>query len=83
MEKFNVYQGRKVNKIDISELDFLLGDVGLEETKTFEKTSRVLAMDGRSPQTQASNLPQPIGSTMSLAAQILAKIAAKKNKENK
>lgn len=91
LEKFNIYQGRKVNKIDISELDFLLGDVGLEETKTFEKTSRVLAMDGHSSAKEQFSIVDNVKNTgtyvpppaQSLAAQILAKIAAKKNKENK
>ena len=37
---FNSYTGRKVSKIDISELDFLLGDIELVESKTVESTAR-------------------------------------------
>lgn len=37
---YNSYTGRKVSKIDISELDFLLGDIELVESKTVESTAR-------------------------------------------
>ena len=107
LEKFNVYQGRKVNKIDISELDFLLGDVGLQETKSFEATKRInivgintdefdfpahpadrqlseksfWAHDGDmigSTYIEPTVPANSTNSTNSLAAKILAKIAAKK-----
>ena len=37
---YNSYEGRKVSKIDISDLDFLLGDIELVESKTVESTAR-------------------------------------------
>ena len=37
---YNSYDGRKVSKIDISDLDFLLGDIELVESKTVESTAR-------------------------------------------
>ena len=37
---YNSYSGRKVSKIDISDLDFLLGDIELVESKTVESTAR-------------------------------------------
>ena len=37
---YNSYEGRKVSKIDISDLDFLLGDIELVESKTVESSTR-------------------------------------------
>ena len=37
---YNTYEGRKVSKIDISDLDFLLGDIELVESKTVESSAR-------------------------------------------
>ena len=48
---YNSYEGRKVSKIDISDLDFLLGDIELVESKTVESTARSEAATN----TQASN----------------------------
>ena len=114
---YNSYGGRKVSKIDISDLDFLLGDIELVESKTVESTARSEAVTNTQANsqantpisnnsvnnsvsnTQASNssvsnleneelsdaltipVPKPkvsSNSTNSLAASILAKIAAKK-----
>ena len=108
---YNSYEGRKVSKIDISDLDFLLGDIELVESKTVESTARSEAGQTNSvTNNSASNLmtntpvnnsvpnstnskdaelfglptivehkPKVTNSTAtSLAASILAKIAAKK-----
>ena len=48
---YNSYEGRKVSKIDISDLDFLLGDIELVESKTVESTVRSEAATN----TQVSN----------------------------
>ena len=40
LSAYNSYEGRKVSKIDISDLDFLLGDIELVESKTVESTAR-------------------------------------------
>ena len=48
---YNSYEGRKVSKIDISDLDFLLGDIELVESKTVESTARSEAVTN----TQVSN----------------------------
>ena len=90
---YNSYEGRKVSKIDISDLDFLLGDIELVESKTVESTARSEAVTNTPIPTQVSNsintqvsnaekeeLSKPKVSTnsTSLAESILAKIAAKK-----
>ena len=105
---YNSYEGRKVSKIDISDLDFLLGDIELVESKTVESTARSEAVTNtQASNTQASNeantqvnnevskeaelfdalthKPKVTNSnstsstnSTSLAASILAKIAAKK-----
>lgn len=60
---YNSYEGRKVSKIDISDLDFLLGDIELVESKTVESTARSEAVTNNSvsnnsvSNTQASNNP--------------------------
>ena len=104
---YNSYTGRKVSKIDISELDFLLGDIELVESKTVESTARSEAGQTTAKETLAketTNTPSiaslaPLNSnsnnnsnsnsnsnsnnnsnsnSTTLAASILAKIAAKK-----
>ena len=45
---YNSYEGRKVSKIDISDLDFLLGDIELVESKTVESTARSEAVTNNS-----------------------------------
>ena len=107
---YNSYEGRKVSKIDISDLDFLLGDIELVESKTVESTARSEAVTNNSVSNSISNLipnsasnstsnstnskdaelfeaptivehkPQSNSTptSTSLAASILAKIAAKK-----
>ena len=97
---YNSYEGRKVSKIDISDLDFLLGDIELVESKTVESTARSEAVTNNSVTNSVTNnstntptnskeaelfealtivehKPKVTNST-SLAASILAKIAAKK-----
>ena len=93
---YNSYEGRKVSKIDISDLDFLLGDIELVESKTVESTARSEAgQTNLAPnsvnnsvsnsvnnsvhkqEAEAEHKPKVTNST-SLAASILAKIAAKK-----
>lgn len=101
---YNSYEGRKVSKIDISDLDFLLGDIELVESKTVESTARSEAGQTNSASNSMTNLvpnsvPNPVSkeaelfeaptiaehkpkvtnsNPTSLAASILAKIAAKK-----
>ena len=97
---YNSYEGRKVSKIDISDLDFLLGDIELVESKTVESTARSEAGQTNSVTNSVSNVvsnstnskdaelfetltkPKVTNSnstnSTSLAASILAKIAAKK-----
>ena len=97
---YNSYGGRKVSKIDISDLDFLLGDIELVESKTVESTARSEAGQTNSVTNSVSNVvsnstnskdaelfetltkPKVTNSnstnSTSLAASILAKIAAKK-----
>ena len=95
---YNSYEGRKVSKIDISDLDFLLGDIELVESKTVESTARSEAGTNNSANNSASNAPASNkeaelfelptiaehkpkvsnSNSTSLAASILAKIAAKK-----
>ena len=105
---YNSYEGRKVSKIDISDLDFLLGDIELVESKTVESTARSEAGQTNSANSkEASNSASNSTNTptnskeaelfealtivehkpkvtatatnpTSLAASILAKIAAKK-----
>ena len=94
---YNSYEGRKVSKIDISDLDFLLGDIELVESKTVESTARGEAGQTNSVTNSVNNsVPKQeaelldtlaiaehkpkvsSNSTNSLAASILAKIAAKK-----
>ena len=52
---YNSYEGRKVSKIDISDLDFLLGDIELVESKTVESTARSEAGQTNSASNSASN----------------------------
>ena len=52
---YNSYEGRKVSKIDISDLDFLLGDIELVESKTVESTARSEAGQTNSVNNSASN----------------------------
>lgn len=52
---YNSYEGRKVSKIDISDLDFLLGDIELVESKTVESTARSEAVTNNSVSNSASN----------------------------
>ena len=102
---YNSYEGRKVSKIDISDLDFLLGDIELVESKTVESTARSEAGQTNSVNKEISNsVSNPASkeaelsdalnivehkpkvtnhaatatNATSLAASILAKIAAKK-----
>ena len=97
---YNSYEGRKVSKIDISDLDFLLGDIELVESKTVESTARSEAGQTNSASNSVTNStnnpaskdaelfelptiaehkPKVTNSdSTSLAASILAKIAAKK-----
>ena len=105
---YNSYEGRKVSKIDISDLDFLLGDIELVESKTVESTARSEAGQTNSVSNSVTNVvsnsvtnsvsnstnskeaelfetltkPKVTNSnstnSTSLAASILAKIAAKK-----
>ena len=100
---YNSYEGRKVSKIDISDLDFLLGDIELVESTTVESTKIERSEAGQTNSTietstienseasatvensteEDTSIPVPINQTkpassMSLAASILAKIAAKK-----
>ena len=111
---YNSYGGRKVSAIDISDLDFLLGDIELVESKTVESTARSEAVPNNSISNsihnstnnsiskEASNsIHNPVSkeselfealtivehkpkvssnstNSNSLAASILAKIAAKK-----
>ena len=106
---YNSYEGRKVSKIDISDLDFLLGDIELVESKTVESTARSEAGQTNSVTNSMTNaISNPISNSVSkdaelfelpttvehkpkvtnststnststsLAASILAKIAAKK-----
>ena len=92
---YNSYEGRKVSKIDISDLDFLLGDIELVESKTVESTARSeagqtnLMTNNSVPNSEKAELfelptiaehkPKVTNSnSTSLAASILAKIAAKK-----
>ena len=107
---YNSYEGRKVSKIDISDLDFLLGDIELVESKTVESTVRSeaatntqvsnsvnnsvsnsvnnstkaelseLVFEALTPKPKVTNSNSTSTSTnsTSLAASILAKIAAKK-----
>ena len=53
---YNSYEGRKVSKIDISDLDFLLGDIELVESKTVESTARSEAGQTNSATNSATNL---------------------------
>ena len=55
---YNSYEGRKVSKIDISDLDFLLGDIELVESKTVESTARSEAVTNTISNT-ISNTPIP------------------------
>ena len=98
---YNSYEGRKVSKIDISDLDFLLGDIELVESKTVESTARSEA--GQTNLMTNNSVPNAVPNSekaelfdaptivehkpkvtatstnsTSLAASILAKIAAKK-----
>ena len=101
---YNSYEGRKVSKIDISDLDFLLGDIELVESKTVESTARSEAGQTNSASNSMTilvpnSVPNPVSkeaelfdaptiaehkpkvtnsNSTSLAASILAKIAAKK-----
>ena len=95
---YNSYGGRKVSAIDISDLDFLLGDIELVESKTVESTARSEAVPNNSisnstnnPVSKESELFEALTivehkpkvssnstNSNSLAASILAKIAAKK-----
>ena len=83
---YNSYTGRKVSKIDISELDFLLGDIELVESKTVESTARREAGQTTAKETklkETANTPSTAvlnnsSNSTTLAASILAKIAAKK-----
>ena len=98
---YNSYDGRKVSKIDISDLDFLLGDIELVESKTVESTARGEAVTNTQVNNAVNNAvsnsvtnstkaelfealtPKPkvtatSTNSTSLAASILAKIAAKK-----
>ena len=52
---YNSYEGRKVSKIDISDLDFLLGDIELVESKTVESTARSEAGQTNSASNLVSN----------------------------
>ena len=52
---YNSYEGRKVSKIDISDLDFLLGDIELVESKTVESTARSEAVTNNSASNSTSN----------------------------
>lgn len=52
---YNSYEGRKVSKIDISDLDFLLGDIELVESKTVESTARSEAGQTNSANNSVSN----------------------------
>ena len=52
---YNSYEGRKVSKIDISDLDFLLGDIELVESKTVESTARSEAGQTNSATNLVSN----------------------------
>ena len=52
---YNSYGGRKVSKIDISDLDFLLGDIELVESKTVESTARSEAVTNNSVTNSVSN----------------------------
>lgn len=47
-----VMKGRKVSKIDISDLDFLLGDIELVESKTVKSTARSEAEQTNLEETQ-------------------------------
>lgn len=51
---YNTYGGRKVSKIDMSDLDFLLGDIELVESKTVESTARSEAAQTNAGQTNKS-----------------------------
>ena len=101
---YNSYTGRKVSKIDISDLDFLLGDIELVESKTVESTARsetgqtnlvtnsmTNSVPNSVPNSEKAELldaltivehkPKVTATSTnpnSLAASILAKIAAKK-----
>ena len=100
---YNSYEGRKVSKIDISDLDFLLGDIELVESKTVESTARSEAVTNNSVSSTPANnsvsnsvskeaelfealtivehkpkVTATATNPTSLAASILAKIAAKK-----
>ena len=95
---YNSYEGRKVSKIDISDLDFLLGDIELVESKTVESTARseagqtnlVTNLVSNSVSNSVSKEAElfealtivehrpKVANPTSLAANILAKIAAKK-----
>ena len=55
---YNSYEGRKVSKIDISDLDFLLGDIELVESKTVESTAR-----SEAGQTNSANSKEASNST--------------------
>ena len=52
---YNSYDGRKVSKIDISDLDFLLGDIELVESKTVESTARSEAATNNSVSNSVTN----------------------------
>ena len=52
---YNNYTGRKVSKIDISDLDFLLGDIELVESTTVESSTRESNKELSKAYTEASN----------------------------
>ena len=61
---YNSYEGRKVSKIDISDLDFLLGDIELVESKTVESTARSEAGQTNSVTTSVTNsMPNLVSNT--------------------
>ena len=93
LSAYNSYEGRKVSKIDISDLDFLLGDIELVESKTVESTARSEAATNNSVGNSTNNpvnkeaeaelkaelkVNNHATNSTALAASILAKIAAKK-----
>ena len=65
LAKFNNYSGKKVSKIDISELDFLLGDIELLESNTVESTRRseLNTQVTNSQVTNSTNFDNPLNST--------------------
>ena len=89
---YNSYTGRKVSKLDISELDFLLGDIELVESKTVESTARSEAGQTTVKETTSETKSETTSETKSettntpspdiLATDILAPLNSNSNSNN-